>query len=109
MVYFGMTSITTEGAVATSTISAKGWVVIPSELRKKHRLQPGDKVHIREEDGRIVLVPALKDPIRELHGIFSGGPSMLEELLAERRREIEQDEREHRDWLKRRSKSSRNG
>jgi AbrB family looped-hinge helix DNA binding protein len=95
--------------LATSTISAKGWIVIPSELRKKYGLRPGDRVHVREEDGRIVLVPALKDPIRELRGMFKGGPSMTAELVAEHRREVEQDEREHEEWLARQAKRAHGG
>ena len=95
--------------MATSTISAKGWVVIPSEVRKKFGLRPGDRVHVREEDGRIILIPALKDPIRELRGIFKGGPSMTAELVEEHRREVEHDEREHKEWLARQAKPPRRG
>jgi AbrB family looped-hinge helix DNA binding protein len=95
--------------VTTSTLSAKGWVVIPSELRKKYGLRPGDKVNVREEDGRIVVVPLLRDPIRELRGMFKGGPSMTVELVEEHRREVEQDEREVQNWMTRQSKRRNRG
>jgi len=91
--------------VATTRLSAKGWVVIPSQIRKRYGLQPGDRVHVRDDDGQITLIPALKDPIRDLRGIFKGRPSMAADLVAEHRREVERDEREHKKWLARQVKS----
>jgi bifunctional DNA-binding transcriptional regulator/antitoxin component of YhaV-PrlF toxin-antitoxin module len=38
--------------MTVATISAKGWIVIPAELRKKHDLQPGSddpRVHCQRE------------------------------------------------------------
>ena len=87
-------------------ISAKGWIVIPSELRRRYGLKPGDKMHVRDEHGRITLIPVLSDPIHELKGIFKGGPSLSAEVVAEHRREVEHDQRDHKKWLGRPAKSS---
>jgi AbrB family looped-hinge helix DNA binding protein len=80
--------------MATVTVSKKGWVVIPKEIRERHRLCPGDKVHIVDIAGHIALVPAARDPIAAGFGMFKGGPSMTKGLLEERRRDLEREERD---------------
>ena len=40
------------------TISEKGWVVIPAELRKKYNLHPGAEVSVVDYGGVLALVPA---------------------------------------------------
>jgi AbrB family looped-hinge helix DNA binding protein len=80
--------------MATVTISEKGWVVIPKEIRERYGLKRGDKVHVIDFGGRIVIVPASKDPIAEAYGMLKGGPSMTKGLLEERRWELEQEEKD---------------
>jgi AbrB family looped-hinge helix DNA binding protein len=76
----------------TLTISNKGWVVIPAELRKNHNLLPGRGVEIVENGGVLALVPALKDPIRESAGMLKvEGRSLTRSLLEEHRRETESE------------------
>lgn len=72
------------------TVSKKGWVVIPKEVRKRHCIQPGDKFVIIDYGRGITLYPASKDPIREALGMLKGGPSTLEE----KRLELEEEERD---------------
>ncbi len=72
------------------TVSKKGWVVIPKEVRKRHSIMPGDKFVIIDYGRGITLFPASRDPIRELRGILKGGISTLEE----KRRELEEEERD---------------
>ncbi|MDP1605150.1 MAG: AbrB/MazE/SpoVT family DNA-binding domain-containing protein [Rhodocyclaceae bacterium] len=38
-----------------SSVTTKGQVTIPSELRARFGIQPGDRVGFFEEDGRIIL------------------------------------------------------
>ena len=84
--------------MATVTVSKKGWVVIPREIRQRYGIQPGDKIHIVDYAGRIAIVPAMKDPIQEARGMLKGGPSLTKALLEERRREREQEERDIQRW-----------
>jgi AbrB family looped-hinge helix DNA binding protein len=72
-------------------VSTKGWVVIPAPLRKKYGLQPGSTVEIFDAEGRIILFPGMKDPIEEAHGMLAEGPSLTQELLAERAEELERE------------------
>jgi AbrB family looped-hinge helix DNA binding protein len=60
------------GSIMQLTISSKGWVVIPADLRKKYGLKPGDAVNIVDYGGVLALVPA--------------------QLVEEHRREVERDE-----------------
>jgi AbrB family looped-hinge helix DNA binding protein len=84
--------------MAIAKVSKKGWVVIPHDIRERYGIRPGDKVHIIDYGGQIALVPALKDPIHELRGMFKGGPSLTEALLEERRREREREEEKMKRW-----------
>ncbi|HUT33845.1 MAG TPA: AbrB/MazE/SpoVT family DNA-binding domain-containing protein [Planctomycetota bacterium] len=73
----------------TSTTSIKGQVVIPADLRRKFGIKRGTKVNFREEGGRIVLRPVTRDYIRKVRGMLKGS-GVLQELMAERRREREE-------------------
>ena len=84
--------------MAVSTVSKKGWVVIPREIRERHNIKPGDKVQIVDYGGSITIVPAMTDPIREMRGMLKGGPSLTKALLEERRREREREDQELRRW-----------
>jgi len=71
------------------TVSAKGWVVIPSLFRRKIGLKPGMKMEVSEAEGKIVLTPQVGDPVDELYGKLAGGESLTAALLADRA--VEQD------------------
>jgi AbrB family looped-hinge helix DNA binding protein len=69
------------------TVSTKGWVVIPAELRKKYNLLPGTEVIIVDYGGVLSIVPALKNPIKQGRGLLKGLPSLTKDLLQDRKRE----------------------
>jgi len=69
------------------TVSAKGWVVIPAELRRKYDLAPGAKVVMVDYGGVLALVPALDRPIEQATGILAGRRSLTRALKSERQRE----------------------
>jgi AbrB family looped-hinge helix DNA binding protein len=73
--------------MTTATVSAKGWIVVPSELRKKYNLQPGTRVGLVDYGGVLSLVPALVHPVEEAAGSLKGDRSLVEALLEERARE----------------------
>jgi AbrB family looped-hinge helix DNA binding protein len=75
------------------TISNKGWVVIPAELRKKYNLQPGTEVVIVDYGGVLSILPALKNPTKQGRGILKGLPSLKQELTRERAQERAREER----------------
>ena len=78
----------------TLTISNKGWVVIPSELRRKYNLMPGMRVQIVDYGGVLVLVPAMEEPVRQAAGLLAGKDRrrpLTEALVEEHRRELENE------------------
>jgi AbrB family looped-hinge helix DNA binding protein len=81
-------------AVTTAVISAKGWVVIPREIRRRYGLKKGDRVHFIDYGGVVAVVPVSKDPISEGFGMFKDGPSLTQGLLEDRRWELEREERD---------------
>lgn len=73
------------------TVSTKGWVAIPSELRKKYSLTAGKKVHIVDYGGVLALIPVLDDPIQQISGLLNYGPSLTQDLLTEHKKELDRD------------------
>jgi AbrB family looped-hinge helix DNA binding protein len=67
----------------TVTVSGKGWIVIPAELRKKHNLNPGTEVQVVDYGGTLALVPKLSDPIHQAAGMLKGHKSLRRALLAD--------------------------
>jgi AbrB family looped-hinge helix DNA binding protein len=76
----------------TLTISNKGWVVIPAELRKKYHLTPGTEVVIVDYGGVLSILPAMRDPIKQGRGLLKDLPSLTEDLLEEHTEERARDE-----------------
>ena len=56
--------------VATVKVSSKYRVVIPSEVRKRIKLKPGQKLVVVEKDGIIRLVPVRL--LKEMRGFVKG-------------------------------------
>jgi AbrB family looped-hinge helix DNA binding protein len=79
---------------ANLTIAANGRVVIPANMRAALGLQGGGKLVARLVDGTIVLEP-LDAAIRRAQAMVARyvppGTSLIEELMAERRRAAERD------------------
>ncbi|HHX44092.1 MAG TPA: AbrB/MazE/SpoVT family DNA-binding domain-containing protein [Chloroflexi bacterium] len=65
------------------TISQKGWVVIPAELRRKYDLHPGRQVQLVDYGGVLALIPTLDDPITEAAGMLRGVSSLTKRLIAD--------------------------
>jgi antitoxin PrlF len=60
--------------MSTATVTSKGQITIPANVRKALRVETGDRVEFVEVDkGRFELVPATNS-VRELKGMF-GKPS----------------------------------
>lgn len=74
--------------MATVKTLSKGQIVIPSEIRKRCRIEPGTEMQIMEYGGIIYLIPPVQDPIKAACGILPLKPSLSEKLLRERRKEF---------------------
>lgn len=75
--------------MATTTISLRGAIIIPIELRRKYGLSKGTRITLVDYAGVITLVPALANPIQQARGMLKGGEPLLPALAKEKRRERE--------------------
>ena len=69
------------------TISNRGLITIPSEIRKKYHLQPGTKLLLIEEEGQLALIPLM-----DLETLAKHGPTckqLLESFEEEEKQESE--------------------
>jgi AbrB family looped-hinge helix DNA binding protein len=73
------------------TVSSKGQMVIPASIRDELGILPGTRIAVQVEGGRVILDPQSQSAklrqIEQMRGYTSGGPSMTDALLEERRRE----------------------
>ncbi len=75
-----------------ATFTSKGQLVIPAELRRKHKIQAGTKVKIVEDQfGRIILLPVTDEYIDRVMGFLAPGPDLLANWEKEHREEGEHD------------------
>lgn len=74
--------------MAIITLSKKGQIVIPSEIRHKYRLRKGDRLLMKDENGKITLQPLERHPLLGLRGAFKAGTDLTQALLLERRMEL---------------------
>ena len=74
-----------------STISNKGSVIIPAELRKRYNLRAWSKVVIVDYGGVLAIVPVVDDPIKKGNGFLKGKSSMADDLKRDRELEKQRD------------------
>jgi AbrB family looped-hinge helix DNA binding protein len=75
-----------------TSISVKGQVVIPAEIRRKYGLQPGTVLHIVDHGDGILLKPVTEQSVRDLEGILKGKGG-IKALLEDRSLEVERENR----------------
>jgi AbrB family looped-hinge helix DNA binding protein len=72
----------------TTTVSSKGQMVIPSAIRQSLGITAGTRIEVHQEGSEVILRPltqaATRRLIEELRGLTAGGPSMADELIADR-------------------------
>ncbi|MDP2182998.1 MAG: AbrB/MazE/SpoVT family DNA-binding domain-containing protein [Actinomycetota bacterium] len=74
------------------TVSSKGQLVLPAELRRKYGIDAGSRLVVVDLAGSIHLVPVADDPLGELRGLLQGVEGFSSaELIAERRDESERE------------------
>lgn len=73
-------------------MTSKGQLVIPVELRRKHKIKAGTKIQLLEDQfGRIVLQPLTEDYIDKVMGMLADGPDLLASWEKEHREEGKHD------------------
>jgi antitoxin PrlF len=80
----------------SSTISSKGQITVPQEIRKRLGLEPGDRVEFVVEEGRTVIRPARSgtNPFEKFIGIaepFPGGEAGINAWIDDMRSDKDKD------------------
>jgi len=70
-----------------TTLSSKGQVVIPAELREKLGIETGTRIAVRIERDHLILEPINEGYIRRLRGSLKGPDSMVDARQREKRLE----------------------
>ena len=70
-----------------TTLSSKGQIVIPVELREKLGIEAGTRMAVRIEQDHLILEPITETYIRSLRGSLKGPVSMVEARNREHRLE----------------------
>jgi AbrB family looped-hinge helix DNA binding protein len=67
-----------------TTVSTKGQLVIPAEMRESLGIGPGTRIAVTLQGTRIILEPVSEKLVDETRGLFAGGPSLSAALKKER-------------------------
>jgi len=83
-----------------ATVSSKGQIVIPVELRKKYKIKVGTRLSVNDRDGSIVLKPNPYDEMLSLCGILSHVEEDVEAWwMEEKRKEREREDAKIEEFL----------
>lgn len=77
----------------TAYVTSKGQLVIPANLRKRYGIKAGTRVRFIERAGEIVIQPVTKEFIRSVCGMLKSDKSATKELLKDRARDRQREER----------------
>ena len=73
---------------ASATVTSKGQLVVPAELRRRHGIEAGTRVRFLEDQfGRIVLQPITEEYIDRVMGCLAEGADLLAKWEKEHREE----------------------
>lgn len=79
---------------ASTRVGARGRLVLPAEIRRELGLEEGDRVVFTVEEPGILRMTTAREVVRRAFGAFrdvAADRDLVAELLAERRREAEDD------------------
>jgi len=81
----------------SATFTSKGQLVVPAELRRKHRIEAGTRVKFLEDQfGRIVLQPISEEYVDRVMGCLADGPDLKKQWERDHRSEDKRRERKRR-------------
>ena len=92
----------------TVTVADRGRLVLPAEVRERLKIKEGDRLTFRIEPDGTLMIQTAEVYANSLVGMFkhlAPGRNLVDELIADRRREAAMEERETREFLGRRRKT----
>jgi AbrB family looped-hinge helix DNA binding protein len=79
--------------MTTTTVTAKGQIVIPSRIRQHLNIKKGTRLSIIEKDNGIVLKPLTREYFEQMAGIARGKRKLTDVLFEERRKDREAEDK----------------
>lgn len=76
-----------------ATVSSKGQLVIPKEIRDILGIKPKQKVLLKIVKNHAVIEPLPEKPVEDFCGIFKEGTSLTRALLRQRREDKRHEEK----------------
>lgn len=76
----------------TVTMSSKGQIVVPKEIRDALKINPKQKVFLKVVKDHAEIIPLPEDTVKGFCGIFEKGTSLTKALLKERKEEARREE-----------------
>ena len=73
-----------------STVTVRGQISIPAEIRKRHHITAHTKMAWLDDGHTISLLPVPEDPVKALRGRFKDG-DLLAALLKERKEDRDRE------------------
>ncbi|MDA8333414.1 MAG: AbrB/MazE/SpoVT family DNA-binding domain-containing protein [Peptococcaceae bacterium] len=70
-----------------ATVSSKGRIIIPAEVRKKKGIKQGDRFEVKMLENQLLLVYVEKKSLAGLYGLFKG-EGLTRALREEHEREL---------------------
>ena len=67
------------------TVTTKGRVVIPAEIRKRHEIKKGTKICFSENGPDIILRPVTRRTIEAMRGSLKTHGNLLKALMEEKK------------------------
>jgi AbrB family looped-hinge helix DNA binding protein len=74
-----------------ATVTVKGQVVIPAEIRKRLGVKKGTRLHVEERGGAIIMHPLNRKYFERMAGILEG-PSATRALEESRTEDLKREE-----------------
>ena len=92
------------------TMADRGRLVLPAEVRGRLNIKEGDRLMMRIETDGTLKIQTASVYAHSLRGMFkhlAPGRSMVDELIAERRREAAMEDRKDREFLARHKRKAK--
>jgi AbrB family looped-hinge helix DNA binding protein len=75
------------------TVSSKGQLVIPKNVRKEMHIKSKQKLLFKVVKDHAEIIPMPEYPVEAFCGVFEEGSSLVEMLLRERKEELRHEEK----------------
>lgn len=83
--------------MVTTTVTSKGQIVIPSNIRRHFNIKKGTRLCVVEKENEIVLQPLTEDYFDKAAGVLKTKGKLTQKLIEERRSEKIKEEKK---WSK---------